>query len=430
MFSRACRSSLQKVGRGGGGLHRFAAGSRHVATTTATKAAAAATATTASDYSHNYYPYSTMMVNALLVTCGGIVLTSNNMAYCEENKKTTTNTATPGTATTTAAAAVEEYEPPPNPVWPSGIAESDIDALVDDCLKDPSINIQTVPDYLERQIYRSTIKLTLNAIYQSLASVHGMEILGGHEMQIVRRRENADVSKEFVLASMRDSVKESVLEQVVDGLMANKAVNQPLIPDVVERQLYTNCLKIIFRILDMVAATFTISCCGHDIRMTLEPSPGIHTSVHESAISQSTKIDPEYMLAYARQMGLNPEHEVEKNRSWFDRFFRPTQAEFMAQLHATLYCLVLGIMDDVLAHTKIRLLSDSLEFDIVSVPLEYQLRKQAKAAAAERAEKEVDGVEEATTAPPPEPSIALPLATFTAGMGIGLVLNALLEKRQ
>ena len=56
------------------------------------------------------------------------------------------------------------YTPVPNPVWPAGICEADIDVLVQDCLNDPTINIPTVPDYLERQIYRSTIKLTLNAM--------------------------------------------------------------------------------------------------------------------------------------------------------------------------------------------------------------------------------------------------------------------------
>ena len=58
--------------------------------------------------------------------------------------------------------------------------------MVDDCLKDPpSINIFSVPDYIERQVYRSTIKLTLNAFYRSLAEIHGQPILG-HELRLVR----------------------------------------------------------------------------------------------------------------------------------------------------------------------------------------------------------------------------------------------------
>jgi hypothetical protein len=234
----------------------------------------------------------------------------------------------------------------------------------------------------------------------------------------MRSAENSDIQREFRLAKMRGSVNDGRLENVVDSLLANKAVNLPLVPDVVERQLYLNSLIIIFRLLDMLAATFSITCCGHELHVSVEASSEVF---EESALHQASKIDPELMLEYSRKLGIQPETEVEKTRSWFDKFFRPTQTEFMAQLHSTLYCLVVGILDDVLEHTKVHLLSDNLQFDLVPVPVEFQKKPNETIIVVEA---------EPTEEPLPEPaSAALPFATFTAGVGIGLTIMAILGRQ-
>eukprot|EP00977_Amphora_coffeiformis_P025076 scaffold18122_cov194-Amphora_coffeaeformis.AAC.3 len=257
-------------------------------------------------------------------------------AQCEE---------APGTATSSNNNDdPSSYTEVPNPVWPAGISDADMDALVDDCLRDPSINIATIPDYLEH---------------------------------------------------------------------------------IVERQLYKNCLTIIFRLLDMMAATFTITCCGHDLRISVEPSK--NPVFTDSAVQQATKIDPDLMLQVARRMGVQPEKEVNQHRSWWDRWIRGTQDEVLAQLHATLYSLVLGILDDVLEHTKITMLSDTLQFDLVPVPLEVQEAKKAQAL--KTALSEIKDDDEKEDVPHEESSAALPFATFTAGLGIGLTLMSVLGKR-
>lgn len=327
-----------------------------------------------------------------------------------------------------------EYQPVPNPVWPSGICEADVKALVDDCLADPSINISAIPDYLERKIYHSTVKLTLNAVYETLGDLHGTDVLG-HELRVVRTADAKKdtsggkdaVHREFRLAQLREGIAEDVLERVVDGLLANKAVNQPLIPDMLERQLYKNCLVIMFRLLDMMAATFSITCCGHDLRFTVEPSK--NDVFHQAAVSQASQIDPQLMLQYARQMGIDAT-DVDSDRSFWDRFFRPAQTEVVAQLHATLYSLVLGILDDVLAHTEIRLLSDTLQFDLVPVPLAIQEQRKAAAAAAAAAHAADKEQEDSSPEEEEHGSVALPFATFTAGLGVGITIMSLLAKKR
>ena len=109
-----------------------------------------------------------------------------------------------------------------NPLWPQGVSPEDVDELVDDILRDPSINISAVPDYIERQIYRSAIRLTLNAVYQSLSGVHGHEMLG-HEFRLQRvSAPKSHHQRELFLLELRSDVQEQMLEDVADRLVMSQ----------------------------------------------------------------------------------------------------------------------------------------------------------------------------------------------------------------
>ena len=116
----------------------------------------------------------------------------------------------------------EEESTLENPLWPKGVTAKDVDELVNDILGDPSINISAVPDYIERQIYRSTIRLTLNAVYQSLSGVHGHEMLG-HEFRLQRVSvPKSDRRRELFLLELRSDVQEQMLEEVADRLVCHR----------------------------------------------------------------------------------------------------------------------------------------------------------------------------------------------------------------
>jgi hypothetical protein len=340
---------------------------------------------------------------------------------CEEAKEETPAAPTDTTTTTT-------YKEAPNPLWPSGISNDDVEALVQECLNDPTINIATIPDYLERQIYRSTILLTLNTLYQVLGGLHG-SMMWGHELRLVKLPQDNEMVKSNRIISLKDSVSiaDDVLEQVVDQLMANTAVNQPLIPDVIERQIYKNCLTLIFRLLDLLTSSLQLQCCGHVVGLQIAPIVSGNPTVQAAAVQQATAIDPAQVLAYARSLGVHPDEQVnDARRSFFDRFFRPVQTEMLAQLHATLYALILGILDDVLQHSQIRILSDTVVLDFVPVPPDVLAAKQQQ-----QQQSSVDGTIDDKVVPPlPEQSSsALPLATFTAGLGMGMTLMVLLKRK-
>ncbi|KAL3904532.1 MAG: hypothetical protein SGILL_010028, partial [Bacillariaceae sp.] len=167
-------------------------------------------------------------------------------------------------------AAVEEL---PSPTALSdGVNVHDVEELVKQCIKDPNINIGSIPDWLETQIYRATIQLTLNSVYRALHGLEGRHILG-HQIEILRKsRRKTRIQNDLLKIHQMSDAQEDVLEQVADRLLENKDINQPLIPDMLERKIYANCLKIVFRVLDLVAVSFRITLCGHDLNISLQPS--------------------------------------------------------------------------------------------------------------------------------------------------------------
>jgi hypothetical protein len=68
------------------------------------------------------------------------------------------------------------------------------------------------------------------------------------------------------------------------------------------------------------------------------------------------------MVQVRRDMG----RQADKKRWVWQRWLSPANNDFVAQLHASVYCLILGVMDDLLEHTEIQiLLSDRISFDLV-----------------------------------------------------------------
>ena len=284
----------------------------------------------------------------------------------------------------------------PNPLWPSGVPQEMVDKFVDEILADPNINIASIPDSIEREIYVNTVLLTLNIVYETVGSFHGMEMFG-HVIELHRVDDDDDgehigasaddtptngpekTTKERVpRASSRNaygpgSIDHAALEAVADRLLANKAVNQPLIPDVVERQLYVNCLKLVFRLLDAIAHTLRITMCGHDIRIMFEPCSDQSTKewIKErlqkragEASSKLTLVDLVAVEKYARQVGAAPKDRNQLN--WFGEIFDRGQREMEVQLNKTLYALILGIIDDLLEDTVFQFLSDRIRMDVVA----------------------------------------------------------------
>lgn len=105
----------------------------------------------------------------------------------------------------------------------------------------------------------------------------------------------------------------------------------------------------------------------------------------------------------------------------------------MAQLHASLYALILGIMDDIMANTRLRILSDDIILDVV--PLEnfstdrpFGGDDNGKSSANDSGGS---GALASDNDSGSNVSVAyFSSATFIAGLGLGLTLSAILNEKR
>jgi hypothetical protein len=72
-----------------------------------------------------------------------------------------------------------------NLLWPSSVLVDMVNSYVDQILADPQINIKGIPDSMERIIYTSTIRLTLNTVYEVVSWLHRTQVLG-HQLVLGR----------------------------------------------------------------------------------------------------------------------------------------------------------------------------------------------------------------------------------------------------
>lgn len=72
-----------------------------------------------------------------------------------------------------------------------------------------------------------------------------------------------------------DQLSAARLDSVVDAFMEDNKINNPLIPDFLERALYRNVLKLLLGLMQQSLRTVGVDLFGHRIRVSLEPiAPG------------------------------------------------------------------------------------------------------------------------------------------------------------
>ena len=288
------------------------------------------------------------------------------------------------------------------------VQKRDVDALVQECLKDPSINIAAIPDYLERQVYRFTIQLTLNSLYKALGGINGRKLLG-HSLKLTRVPCKQEKIKNALLNMDKDTdLHDEVLEQVADRLLENKMINLPLVPDILERQIYANCLKIVFRVLDLLTTSFNITLCGHELGLRLEPNP---ERLREVALQRAISNDPTFLTSLTRERMLQLARESAGDefgdRRWFwQRMMSPSNNAMVAQIYASVYCLILGVLDDVVGNTEMNIFTDKICFDLIT-PHSNDVRSQSTSTMREEKKKMFGNT----------------IRTFFVGVAAGLILR-------
>ncbi len=247
-----------------------------------------------------------------------------------------------------------------------------IEDYVDAILQNEDINIRAIPDSIERIIYVSTVRLTLNAVYKWLSYLHGIRFLG-HHLELVRNSTHQDAAAGLDFTHNSGKIDQASLEDMANELLANKSINQWWIPDHVERQVYTNCLKLVFCLLDKIADTLSIRLCGHELSLSFEPSSLVNASTASAALDAARggcpptrdpkiTVDPAYLKLLVDE-AIQGSKDSSKFSVWM---LVPLYGQFINGLHTTLYSLVLGIVDDLLHKTELNVLSERITINLIA----------------------------------------------------------------
>jgi len=222
-----------------------------------------------------------------------------------------------------------------NPLWPSGVSGDMVNRYVDEFLADPNINIKSVPDSMERIIYTSTVRLTLNTVYEVASWLHGTEVLG-HRLVLARSAAapaDDTIALDLQLNTGKNKVNYYILETMADELLKNKAINQRWLPDIIEKQIYVNCLRIIFTIIDRIADTMAFHMCGHHLCLSFEPLDQDKARALVERHSSIIEIDESALDAIVDGM-VQESHEASPTTEAIS--YLPGYRSFLKTLHKTL----------------------------------------------------------------------------------------------
>jgi hypothetical protein len=140
-----------------------------------------------------------------------------------------------------------------------------IEKAVNDLLEDQELNIRMLPDFIEKRLYRATIRLTLDAIFNGICLLEGTELFGHH---IILESQQID---NFILPKPETPFNRKPLHIFVKKLLSDDRVNVRWLPDSIEHQLYFNCLVLIFTVLQSFLGTTKIDLLGHSMIINMSP---------------------------------------------------------------------------------------------------------------------------------------------------------------
>ena len=277
-----------------------------------------------------------------------------------------------------------------------------ISALVNDLMKDPSLNMASLPDPLERYLYHYTIQLTLYFLQELVfRNLHGAQFLS-HELQLHRHR-NPDhsASRSAIVDKLPSSLNDKSLEQVAKALVENPAIQNDYLPDMLEIELYENCLKCMFRVTALVLNSFSVEVCGHTFQIQMAPLQMDTDKLEQQLLSAANKkpsltpIDLERLKDWAEQI---PSPEL----SWWHQiWYRPA---VVSQLQASLLGMIVGTVDTLLQHTSLQLLADTISVDIC----------------APSSVSEIDDLSSNNKTKAETAGAGFAMASFAAGVGLGV----------
>lgn len=150
--------------------------------------------------------------------------------------------------------------------------ENAIDELIDSYLRNRLVNAHLVPDFVERRVYATVLRMALKALSLTLSSSRVM----GYSLDLrVSPRAVADACRNGAkrtkhdksAARAREARSERMIGELVDRFVDNKHIDMFMMPDWLERKLYANVLRMAVGVASDTLRASSVDILGHRLSL-------------------------------------------------------------------------------------------------------------------------------------------------------------------
>ena len=238
-----------------------------------------------------------------------------------------------------------------------------VERYVDVILADPKMNLQGIPDSIEKKIYTMAISMALSGCMRAIFSVNGKMLLG-HHVEVEIRTSDAPPEKPQALGV--GSYQQDI-ELLVDELLKESMINITWLPDQYEKPLYVNVIMAILTVMNSFFCATKVDMLGFTLEMKMHPS-GIPGEGGEAK-----------MRSFADKIGSVRRVSEDILEEELDKHFHAVAAAGQAHwipdrlerpMFKTLYALILCVTDEILKDMRINFLGDECVLHLVPGPPE------------------------------------------------------------
>ncbi|KAF4687762.1 kelch-like [Perkinsus olseni] len=208
-----------------------------------------------------------------------------------------------------------------------------------------------VPHEFEKKLYLDILSIVTFAFENAMGSLDNIQ-LWGHAVK-VRSVQESEPFINFKISGTSIHGREQ-LGIIVDSMLRDEFVNNPLIPDAVERSLYLNTVILIFRILEDLSNSLHVSVMGHRLEWRLIPLD--IAEVHCQKAPSHIKLNEEVIDRLVKELLSDASINV---------FWIPDIIE--SAIYRNVLRLMLRVVEELLGRVELDLLGTAFSLKLVNM---------------------------------------------------------------
>ncbi|KAF4651819.1 kelch-like, partial [Perkinsus olseni] len=208
-----------------------------------------------------------------------------------------------------------------------------------------------VPHEFEKKLYLDILSIVTFAFENAMGSLDNIQ-LWGHAVK-VRSVQESEPFINFKISGTSIHGRDQ-LGIIVDSMLRDEFVNNPLIPDAVERSLYLNTVILIFRILEDLSNSLHVSVMGHRLEWRLIPLD--IAEVHCQKAPSHIKLNEEVIDRLVKELLSDASINV---------FWIPDIIE--SAIYRNVLRLMLRVVEELLGRVELDLLGTAFSLKLVNM---------------------------------------------------------------